>query len=210
MSGGKFIALVQKYEMALRTAKDEVFRLQQEEHEKAKDVDTMVADLKLVKLALEGKVAALNKEIVKTIGLQDKADRLRAQMGDLEEKARRDAEASAAEMKRLRRSRRKWRLSGFDAQRDVVEVDVGRRQVDEALLDFVKKIRGVDLNFDAMEGKLAAKLAKSIADGDAIDEVVIDDDDFVKPNREGFCFFFCYVMLGDALRLLMCAFSFVA
>ncbi|CAA7040700.1 unnamed protein product [Microthlaspi erraticum] len=49
-------------------------------------------------------------------------------------------------------------------------------------LTFVKKIRGVDLNFDAMEEKLAAKLAKSIADGDAIDEVVIDDDDFAPPN----------------------------
>ncbi|CAA7040168.1 unnamed protein product [Microthlaspi erraticum] len=64
----------------------------------------------------------------------------------------------------------------------MVEAAVGRRQVDEALLDFVKKIRGVDLNFDAMEEKLAAKLAKSIADGDAIDEVVIDDDDFAPPN----------------------------
>ncbi|CAA7030380.1 unnamed protein product [Microthlaspi erraticum] len=42
MSGGKFTALVQKYETALRAAKDEVFRLQQEQ-EKAKDVDTMVA-----------------------------------------------------------------------------------------------------------------------------------------------------------------------
>ncbi|CAA7032645.1 unnamed protein product [Microthlaspi erraticum] len=63
----------------------------------------------------------------------------------------------------------------------MVEAAVGRRQVDEALL-FVKKIRGVDLNFDAMEEKLAAKLAKSIADGDAIDEVVIDDDDFAPPN----------------------------
>ncbi|CAA7020352.1 unnamed protein product [Microthlaspi erraticum] len=58
----------------------------------------------------------------------------------------------------------------------------GRRQVDEALLNFVKKIRGVDLNFDAVEERLAAKLAKSIADGDAIDEVVIDDDDFASPN----------------------------
>ncbi|CAA7036147.1 unnamed protein product [Microthlaspi erraticum] len=74
------------------------------------------------------------------------------------------------------------RLSEFVAQRDMVEAAVGRRQVDEALLNFVKKIRGVDLNFDAMEEKLAAKLAKSIADGDAIDEVVIDDDDFAPPN----------------------------
>ncbi|CAA7015720.1 unnamed protein product [Microthlaspi erraticum] len=166
------------------------------------DVDTMVADLQQDKLALESKVAALNREIVKTLGLQV-ADKLRAQVSDLEEKARRDAEASAAEMERLRRSRREsveaavtqvfdsvndWyaprlhRLSEFVAQRDMVEAAVGRRQVDEALLNFVKKIRGVDLNFDAVEEKLAAKLAKSIADGDAIDEVVIDDDDFAPPN----------------------------
>ncbi|CAA7020353.1 unnamed protein product [Microthlaspi erraticum] len=90
---------------SLGAAKEEVFRLQRDQ-EKAKDVDAMVADLKLDKLALEGKIAALNKEIMKTIGLQDRADKLRAQVGDLEEKARRDAEASAAEMERLRRSRR--------------------------------------------------------------------------------------------------------
>ncbi|CAA7059742.1 unnamed protein product [Microthlaspi erraticum] len=201
MSGGKFTALVQKYETALRAAKDEAFVLR--EREMAKDVDTMVADLQQDKLVLESKVAALNREIVKTLGLQEVADKLRAQVSDLEEKARRDAEASAAEMERLRRSRREsveaavtqvfdsvndWyaprlhRLSEFVAQRDMVEAAVGRRQVDEALLNFVKKIRGVDLNFDAMEEKLAAKLAKSIADGDAIDEVVIDDDDFAPPN----------------------------
>ncbi|CAA7022422.1 unnamed protein product [Microthlaspi erraticum] len=69
------------------------------------DVDTMVADLQQDKLALESKVAALNREIVKTLGLQEVADKLRAQVSDLEE-ARRDAEASAAEMERLRRSRR--------------------------------------------------------------------------------------------------------
>ncbi|CAA7028740.1 unnamed protein product [Microthlaspi erraticum] len=202
MSGGKFTALVQKYETALRAAKDEAFVLRRE-REMAKDVDTMVADLQQDKLVLESKVAALNREIVKTLGLQEVADKLRAQVSDLEEKARRDAEASAAEMERLRRSRREsveaavtqvfdsvndWyaprlhRLSEFVAQRDMVEAAVGRRQVDEALLNFVKKIRGVDLNFDAMEEKLAAKLAKSIADGDAIDEVVIDDDDFAPPN----------------------------
>ncbi|CAA7040699.1 unnamed protein product [Microthlaspi erraticum] len=54
MSGGKFTALIQKYETALRAAKDEVLRLRQEQ-EKAKDVDTMVADLKAGQLALEGR-----------------------------------------------------------------------------------------------------------------------------------------------------------
>ncbi|CAA7020196.1 unnamed protein product [Microthlaspi erraticum] len=58
MSGGKFTALVQKYETALR------------ELRRGQDVDTMVADLQQDKLALESKVAALNKEIVKTLGLQ--------------------------------------------------------------------------------------------------------------------------------------------
>ncbi|CAA7046658.1 unnamed protein product [Microthlaspi erraticum] len=200
MSGGKFTALIQKYETALRRLRRGWLR---RDRRKAKDVDTMVADLQQDKLVLESKVAALNREIVKTLGLQEVADKLRAQVSDLEEKARRDAEASAAEMERLRRSRREsveaavtqvfdsvndWyaprlhRLSEFVAQRDMVEAAVGRRQVDEALLNFVKKIRGVDLNFDAVEEKLAAKLAKSIADGDAIDEVVIDDDDFAPPN----------------------------
>ncbi|CAA7036146.1 unnamed protein product [Microthlaspi erraticum] len=66
MSGGKFTALVQKYETALRAAKDEAFVLRRE-REMAKDVDTMVADLQQDKLALESKVAALNREIVKTL-----------------------------------------------------------------------------------------------------------------------------------------------
>ncbi|CAA7032646.1 unnamed protein product [Microthlaspi erraticum] len=70
MSGGKFAALIQKYETALRAAKDEAFALRQEQ-EMAKDVDTMVADLQQDKLVLESKVAALNREIVKTLGLQD-------------------------------------------------------------------------------------------------------------------------------------------
>ncbi|CAA7033347.1 unnamed protein product [Microthlaspi erraticum] len=127
------------------------------------DVDTMVADLQQDKLVLESKVAALNREIVKTLGLQEVADKLRAQVSDLEEKARRDAEASAAEMERLRRSRREsveaavtqvfdsvndWyaprlhRLSEFVAQRDMVEAAVGRRQVDEALLNFREEDSG--------------------------------------------------------------------
>ncbi|CAA7028747.1 unnamed protein product [Microthlaspi erraticum] len=85
MSGGKFTALVQKYETALRAAKDEAFVLRRE-REMAKDVDTMVADLQQDKLVLESKVAALNREIVKTLGLQEVADKLRAQVSDLEEK----------------------------------------------------------------------------------------------------------------------------
>ncbi|CAA7049486.1 unnamed protein product [Microthlaspi erraticum] len=63
MSGGKFTALVQKYETALRAAKDKAFVLRRE-REMAKDVDTMVADLQQDKLVLESKVAALNREIV--------------------------------------------------------------------------------------------------------------------------------------------------
>ncbi|CAA7021507.1 unnamed protein product [Microthlaspi erraticum] len=85
MSGGKFTALIQKYETALRAAKDEAFVLRRE-REMAKDVDTMVADLQQDKLVLESKVAALNREIVKTLGLQEVADKLRAQVSDLEEK----------------------------------------------------------------------------------------------------------------------------
>ncbi|CAA7028404.1 unnamed protein product [Microthlaspi erraticum] len=150
MSGGKFTALVQKYETALRAAKDEAFVLRRE-REMAKDVDTMVADCSRINWCL----------------------------------SRRSVEAAVTQ---VFDSVNDWyaprlhRLSEFVAQRDMVEAAVGRRQVDEALLNFVKKIRGVDLNFDAMEEKLAAKLAKSIADGDAIDEVVIDDDDFAPPN----------------------------
>ncbi|CAA7014280.1 unnamed protein product [Microthlaspi erraticum] len=185
-----------------RTAKEEVLRLRRED-EKAEDVDAVVADLKLEKLALEEKVAALNKEIVKTLGLQDTTDQLRAQHAELSEKVRRGAEAAVAEAERFRQSRQEWaevvatqvydsvsdwyaprlrRLSEFVTQRDMVEAAVVRLQVDEALLVFVKKISGVDLDFDAVEERLRAKLAKSVADGDAIDEVDITDDDFVKPN----------------------------
>ncbi|CAA7042903.1 unnamed protein product [Microthlaspi erraticum] len=188
----------------------------------------MVADLKLDKLTLEGKVAALNKEIVKTLGLQGMADQLRSRVGDLEERARRDAKASAAEMERLRRSRREsveaavtqvfdsvndWyaprlhRLSGFVAQRDVVEAAVGRRQVDEALLDFVKKIRGVDLNFDAMEEKLAAKLAKSIADGMRSTKLLSMMMTSLRLTGKVLLLLFCYVVLCVAY-VCLCMFCF--
>ncbi|CAA7044094.1 unnamed protein product [Microthlaspi erraticum] len=186
-SGGKFAALIQKYETAIRVAKDEVSRMQREQ-EKAKDVDAMVADLKLKKLVLESKVTALNEEIVKTLGLQDTVDQLRAQVADLGEKAHQDAEAATAEAERLRRSRQEWaEIAATQVYNsvnvgDAVEAAVGRKQVDEALLSFVKKIQGVDLDFDAVEEKLEAKLTESFAEGDSIDEVVVGEDDFMKPH----------------------------
>ncbi|CAA7031153.1 unnamed protein product [Microthlaspi erraticum] len=201
-SSGKFAALIQKFETPLRAAKEEVLRLRRED-EKAEDINAVVADLKLEKLAFEEKVGVLNKEIMKTLSLQDIADQLRAQHADLTEKVRRGVEAAVAKAECLRRSRQEWaevaatqvydsvsdlyaprlcRLSEFFAQRDAVEAAVVRRQVDEALLDFVKKIWRVDLDFNAVEERLGAKLAKSVVDGDAIDEVVITDDDFAKPS----------------------------
>ncbi|CAA7023845.1 unnamed protein product [Microthlaspi erraticum] len=177
--GGKFAALIQKYETALRAAKDEVSKMQWE-HEKAKDVDAMSSRYGG---EAEGSGCRSGGEVP----------------WDAEVVA---AEVVAPEVGRLCWSRQEWavvaalqvynsvndwyvprlrRLSDFVTQQDAVEAAVGRRQVDEALLDFVRKIRGVDLDFDAVERMLEARLAKSIADGDSIDEVIIDDDDFAKP-----------------------------
>ncbi|CAA7033793.1 unnamed protein product [Microthlaspi erraticum] len=172
-SGGKFATLIQKYETALRAVKDEVLRMQREQ-EKAKDVNAMVADLKLEKLGLEGKVATLNREIVKSLGLQDMADRVRAQVADLEEKSRRDAEAAAAEVERLRQSRQeRVEVAAIQVYNSVNEWSTSRLREED---------QGVDLDFDAVKEKLEAKLAESVAGGDSIDEVVIGDDDFAKPR----------------------------
>ncbi|CAA7040167.1 unnamed protein product [Microthlaspi erraticum] len=84
MSGGKFTALVQKYETALRAAKDEGLCVAAE-----REMAKMSIQWWLISRInwLESKVAALNREIVKTLGLQEVADKLRAQVSDLEEKA---------------------------------------------------------------------------------------------------------------------------
>ncbi|CAA7047876.1 unnamed protein product [Microthlaspi erraticum] len=107
-------------------------------------------------------------------------------------------------MARLRKSRTKWaeltaaqvyesmhnwytprldRIGRYVSQRDAVEKAVIRIQVDEALLSYVRKIKGVEQDFDAVEKMLAARLRESKAAGDLVEDDEVEADDYAPPLR---------------------------
>ncbi|CAA7038846.1 unnamed protein product [Microthlaspi erraticum] len=150
------------------------------------------------KIALEKKIEALKVEIAKVFDLEIENNQLRSKITQLEDKACRDVENSTAkmarlrkQMARLRKSRKKWaeltaaqvyesmhnwytprldRIGRYVGQRDAVEKAVVRIQVDEALLSYVRKIKGVEQDFDAVEKMLEARLRESKAAGDLVED----------------------------------------
>ncbi|CAA7035390.1 unnamed protein product [Microthlaspi erraticum] len=154
------------------------------------------------KSAFEKKIEALKGEVAKVSGLEVENNQLRDKITQLEDKACRDAENSIAEMARLRKSRTKWaeltaaqvyesmhnwytprldRIGRYVSQRDAVEKAVIRIQVDEALLSYVRKIKGVEQDFDAVEKMLAARLRESKAAGDLVEDDEVEADDYAPP-----------------------------
>ncbi|CAA7020495.1 unnamed protein product [Microthlaspi erraticum] len=165
--------------------------------------DAAVARLQEDKGALEKKVEALKGEVVKISDLKIENDQLRSKVTE-EEKVRRDAESSSGETTRLHKSRKKWaeltaaqvnesmhdwytprldRIDKYVGQRDVVEKAVVKIHVDDALISYVRKIKGVEQDFDAVEKMLEARLRESKAVGDLVEDDEIGANDYAPPLR---------------------------
>ncbi|CAA7040693.1 unnamed protein product [Microthlaspi erraticum] len=214
-AGGRFAALIQLYDGALKGARSKVDRMKADLVDNLGD-DTAAAKLREEKIVLEKKVEALKGEAVKASNLKIENDQLRNKVTELEDRVRRDAKNSAAEMTRLRRSRKKWAeltaaqvyesmdnwytprldsIGKYVGQRDAVEKAVVKIQVNEALLSYFRKIKGVEQDFDAVEKMLKARLRESKAAGDLVEDDEIGANDYAPPLRldlrfhlAGFCF----------------------
>ncbi|CAA7061577.1 unnamed protein product [Microthlaspi erraticum] len=182
-AGGKFAALIQLYDGALKGARSGVDQIKADLFDNF-DGDAAAVRFREEKIAFEKKIEALKGEVAKVSSLEVENNQLRDKITQLEDKACRDMENSIAEMARLRKSRKKWaeltaaqvyesmhnwytprldRIGRYVSQRDAVEKAVIRIQVDEALLSYVRKIKGVEQDFDAVEKMLAARLRESKA-----------------------------------------------
>ncbi|CAA7043059.1 unnamed protein product [Microthlaspi erraticum] len=138
----------------------------------AKRLRAEVSGLRGEKLVLVGKVDELKGDHAKALHLQEAVEELRAEVGRLEERSRQDAKIAAVEADRLRQSRREWADVAV-TQANNAAVDwytprlrhladyVAQREVDEALLNYVRKIRDTDQDFD-----------------ESIEEIIVGSDDF--------------------------------
>ncbi|CAA7018935.1 unnamed protein product [Microthlaspi erraticum] len=175
-AGGKFAALIQLYDGALKGARSGVDQIKADLFDNF-DGDAAAVRFREEKIAFEKKIEALKGEVAKVSGLEVENNQLRDKITQLEDKACRDMENSIAEMARLRKSRKKWaELTAAQLEKAVIRI-----QVDEALLSYVRKIKGVEQDFDAVEKMLAARLRESKAAGDLVEDDEVEADDYAPP-----------------------------